>query len=626
MPRWAWGTAAIVVVWAAVRLAASWHSAIVADCVDMFRTLGGLVRLATTNADVMTASMGIKEGVGDIEVVGVNAVQLFYEGLPFLRLFSHTPCMWWMQVFNAIWIGLAGGLVAVLCRTLIGGRAAPVATAAFLFSPYMLTVQILPVPTVCIPLAVLLVLLPLRFYSSGSALALVFLGGLTGFTATLPSVTPMTGLAILVVAWRIWSGPRVSRLALATAILLFVSFSTPNIPTWTALREAYKWYVLKSWPMSVGVETLQGQISPSAMTWTKVDPPGTPLLLAATLVSPFATPRNSLRNWGDVVFEPLSAALCAIGLVLCLRQLFRSRGSLYLMAFLAAGFIPGFVSSYDRPSLTRIYGVTVPLAVLAAIGLLGLLAAARRLRWRVTMTTAVAIGASGLLIFDVVNPRILSQSTWGLLMRSVDVAWLDRVAMLTAEGRALNQNNVADNAQLWEADWLRHYHPYISELARCAPRHPVPIIAIQKPEELQAYDLLFWNPALDQTIQITRRDICRLWPDAILYTIVDRAGLSRVYAAQIHGSDWRPSLPQKQWSTRSCGEAGAGVGVSRCAALRRSGLCEIFPAWVSRAAERSPTKRRSTSRARLRRGCAPPADSGGALSSCFAPRCPKRRH
>lgn len=550
-------TAATIAIWAIVRLAASWHSPIVADCVDMFRTLGGLVRFARTDADFLRESMGVTEGVGDIEVVGVNAVQLFFEGLPLLRMFGIVPCMWWMQVFNVMWIGLAGGIVAAASATLIGVWSAPIAAAAFLFSPFILMCQFLPIPTVCFPLAALLVFLPLRIQQTGSPLALVWLGAVAGLTATLPSQSAMTGFVLLFVAWRWRRGPRLSLTAMTIAILSFIAMSAPNIPSVEALRLAYNWYVTKSWPMVVGEATQQAQISPSIADWTRVDPPSTATLALSTLLSPFAIPRNSLRNLGDVLYEPLSAALALVGMLIALRY-YRRAGPLYVLGLLAMGLIPGFISSYDRPSITRFYGSTLPLAILAAAGFRQLLAAARRPEASAgavpAMTAAIAL--SGCLIFDFINPRILSQSTFGILMRAVEVDQLDRTAMLTAYGNANNSGNVSYNDRLWEADWLRHYHPYIDELARCAPRRPLAIVSINDATaDFSPYELLFWGPALEQTVSITEQHICRRWPEAQLFTIYDRPGLSRVYAARIRGGDWQPSLPKHQWYSRHCGEA-----------------------------------------------------------------------
>jgi hypothetical protein len=364
----------------------------------------------------------------------------------------------------------------------------------------------------------------------------------------------MTGLAVAVVAWRWLTGPPLSRPALLTAIISFVAFSTPNLPAPEVLTAAYDWYVLKQWPMSVGEKALQGQISPTEANWTTVDPPGTLLLIIGTLLSPFATPRNSLRIGGDVLYEPFSAALGAVGFLVCLRGAGRDWTSRYLLACLAMGLVPGFASSYDRPSLTRVYGATVPLAILAAIGTRTMLEAARggAARWRGAVAATLLIAASGLVVFDVVTPRILSASTFGLLMRSVDVEWLDRVAMLTSNEPALNPPDVAERDRLWHADWLRRYHPYVDDLARCAPRRPVPLIPIEQAPRLDAYDVVFWHPALDQTIRITEREICRRWPDATLYTIWDQARLSRVQAARIRGDEWQPTVPADRWETARC--------------------------------------------------------------------------
>lgn len=554
-------TITVVAVWAATRLLAAWHSPIAADCVDMFRTLGGLVRFATTDADFMRDSMGVTEGVGDIEVVGVNAVQLFFEGLPILRYFEHVPGMWWMQVANTIWVSLGAVLVSWLCRTLISRAIMPFAAAAYLFSPFAMMTQILPIPTVCVPLAVLVVLLPVRFYLTGSPLALMLVASVAGLTATLPSQSLMTGIAGLFVLWTLWRRHRPPWLTIAGSCAAFVAVCAPNIPSRTALQLAYDWYVTKSWPIAVGEATLQGQVSPSVIDWTTVDPPGRWLLIAGSVLSPVAIPRFGLRNWGDVLYEPMSAALGVVGLVLCLRRVNRNGPGIYLLVMLAAGLVPGFVSSYDRVSLTRVYGSAVAWCVLSAGGFAALLRALTpRLSTRaVVLAFTLAVAASGTFVFDYVNPRIVSSSPFGLIMRAVEPTMLPRVAMLTAYGDARHTQGVDDRHRLWEADWLMRHHPYIREIARSAPQHPIPLLPIDntpaEQAQMEGFDLLFWNPALDQTIAITATYVCRRWPNATLYTIYDQAGLSKVYAAQLHGQPWVPRVARSQWTTLRCGAA-----------------------------------------------------------------------
>ena len=66
------------------------------------------------------------------------------------------------------------------------------------------------------------------------------------------------------------------------------------------------------------------------------------------------------------------AVLSAIGLAVCLRYARRDRLAVLLLAFTVAALVPGFISSTDTPSLLRVFGAPVPLAVLAAIGVMAI--------------------------------------------------------------------------------------------------------------------------------------------------------------------------------------------------------------------------------------------------------------
>ena len=91
----------------------------------------------------------------------------------------------------------------------------------------------------------------------------------------------------------------------------------------------------------------------------------------ASLLSPFASSRTALRLWGDVVYEPVGAALAAIGVAICLRHAWRQRVAALPLALLLATLTPGFISSTDQPSLLRIMGAPVAVALLAAVGSAG---------------------------------------------------------------------------------------------------------------------------------------------------------------------------------------------------------------------------------------------------------------
>ena len=536
----------IIVIWLVFRLVVSWHSPRAADIVDSWRTFGGLVRLATTKRNFLTESM-------DPQLPGVNATPLFFQGLPLLEMTSNPPTLAWVQVANAAWLVLSAAMVARLAAILVGSSVAAVATAIFLFSPFSLLAQLSPTVVFIGPLsAAALGLSLVEFGRSGSPATLVLLGGIAGITATYPALAPATALTLLLAAWRCRKHPRIPWVVMLIALLTFVATLGQGVPGPGALRDMAQTYAASHWPMAVAEPAVQGQLSPTTADWLDAEPPPWWAIPTALLLSPFAIARHPLLLWGDVSFEPLSAGLAAVGLLVCARHVTRWRLSQLLLAFLVATLVPGVLSGYDRPALLRVAGAPVPLALLAAVGFRSIqttLPTATARRWG-TGLLLLSIVVSGTLIFDVVNPRILPASSFGLLVRSVGAADLNRVALLTAHGKP-REEGVDPRRRHWEFDWLRAHHPYIDEIVRCVPRRPIPLVPVDRIDLLAGYDVVFWSPALEQTAGI-RQDLCRTWPDAALYTIVDAAGLSRLYAARPRGPGWSPSLPQAQWTTARC--------------------------------------------------------------------------
>jgi hypothetical protein len=256
---------------------------------------------------------------------------------------------------------------------------------------------------------------------------------------------------------------------------------------------------------------------------------------AAALLAPFAISRIALRLCGDTLFDPIGAALSAIGVAVCLRYARRDRLAVLLLAFTVAALVPGFISSTDTPSLLRVFGAPVPLAVLAAIGFMAIrdpIASPARRRWA-TAGAVAAICAGGILIFDVVNPGILPDSSPGLIARSLGAIPPDRVAVLTAKGE--------------DAPWL-----YVDEMMHYVPRQPVPVVAAERlPRGGADYDVLLWSAAVEDTAELHRR-VCALWPGAALYHIVDESGLSDAHAAARAGSTWVPAVSRAQWTVTDC--------------------------------------------------------------------------
>jgi len=549
--------AGVVGSWAASRLYTSVHSPRAADIVDMWRTFAGLVRLAATRANFLTESMGAAGGAaGDKELQGVNAIQLFFQGLPLLQWTGIVPDLMWMQVWNTIWIAATAVVVGLLARDLFGRPAMPVAAASLLFSPFLLLYQMSPLPMVAVFLSAALLALLVRFWRFDSPVVLALFGSVAGLTATMPTLVPMTGIALLLLGWRLTTTSAVPRVVRLTALLCFLAVLGTGIPDAMTLRSMVDTYALKDWPWSVGERALQGQLSPTIADWTTGDPPPWFLIPLGTLLSPFALARNSHRLWGDTLYEPLSAALAAVGLVCCCRRARQQPAAMVLVLFLGASLLPGFLSSYDRPAPNRVHGALIPLALLAAAGWRVVMGTCRGRQLVVrSLLTSVAIAASGTVLFDVINPRLLSASAIGLMIRAVPPAQLSRVAMLTAEGVPVDPPDTGPRERHYAADWLRKHHPYTDEILRCVPREPIALVDVANPDRLEEFDLLFWSPAIERTAQITRR-LCERWSGAALYTLWDPAHLSRVLAARPAGIGWRPPLPKEQWTVRICEREG----------------------------------------------------------------------
>jgi hypothetical protein len=527
----AWAVAALIIVWATTRLWMSWHSPRLGNVVDMWRTFDALVRMTAGNENLLHNSI-------DPEIPGVNATPLFFQGLPLLQMLSYTPSLTWVQVARTLWTGIAAATVAALAGALAGPWPAVIATAAFLFSPFSLLAQMNPTPVFIGPLCTAFVgLLLVRWLRSGSPAALALLGGVTGLTATWPALVPVTGLALGLIAWRLWTGPRLPLVVIATALASFVAMLVPSLPSAAGIHEMVKLYAAPHGHAPTLELVLLGQI-PSLPGGSRGWALGAPRpfdVPAAALLSPFAISRIALRLCGDTLFDPLGAVLSAIGLAVCVRSAARERVALALLAFTAAALVPGFVSSTDTPSFLRVFGAPVPLAVLAAIGFV---AVANRIerpvarRWAAA-AAVVAICAGGTVIFDVVNRRILPDSSPGLIAQSVGTTPAPRVAVLSAD-----RENAA---------WL-----YVEDMMRYVPRQPIAVVAAERlPPAGEGYDLFLWSAAVEETAGL-RHHICALWPGAALYDIVDRAGLSRAHAAARAGSDWVPALPEAQWTARSC--------------------------------------------------------------------------
>jgi len=536
------GVLLVVAVWAVTRLAVSWHSPRAANGVDMWRNISTLQRMVEEGSNVLVG--GIGPGLP-----GTNSVSFVMQGLPILRALDLTPTFGWLQVANVLWLATAGVCVGALAAVLVAPEAATVAAAVLLFSPFLLSGPLATIPMFDGPLfAAVPLLLSVRFVRSGSAVTLALLGPAAGLAATRPALVPLVGVVLLVVAWNLWTRPRLPRAVVATACLSLLAAVLPSAPGPQTLREMASVYVATQGQYEILEETVMGQrptTSGARTGWLETRPPGPVDVPVGAVLSPFATARSAMRLRGDVAYDPVGAALAAVGLFVCLRFAGRDGAAALLPVLLLATLITGFVSSGDRPSLMRTYGAMVPLALLAATGFAGVRDAVRdpRLRRRLAPLAVAAVVVAGTVLFDVVNPRILRWSSLALMADAVDEPDLART-VLVHDMRTF-------------ATWLQ-----LGEIATHVPARPIPVVTLGDLTDdgggaaggAPRHDVLFWSPATEEMAGMTRL-VCTRWPAATLFAVTDPAGLSRVHAAHVAGATWRPALPAAQWRPAACPSA-----------------------------------------------------------------------
>ena len=427
------------------------------------------------------------------------------------------------------------------------GGGAVIAIAVFLFAPYTRFVTLFPGPFVAGPIySIAVALCALVACRRRSEAALAALGACAGIAVTYPGVVPTVAFFV---AWAIWRLRRSLRALWVGLAVGCASFAAAVIPASThVLRPAemtshFRW----DGPIARVDATLLGQIPLQYYVPGLGAPPPASDIVVAAVLAPFAHPRIAIRLWGDALFDPLGGALIAIGLATCIATARRSSAARVLLAFSGAALCPAFVSPVDVVDIVHAVAIPVPAALLAACGFA---AVRQRIRWRrsrgriAAAMAAVAIGVGGTVLFDVVNPRILSGSSHGIMFRALATEDADRVVVL---------------------DYAKKLGPDV----RWLMTGPVTAFAGPRPVGFLEYaggplprgelaeehkDLLFWSPGLEDDLSVARA-VCAQWPDAILYEIWDEARLGRVYAAGLSARGWKPRAPRDRWRSWRCGSA-----------------------------------------------------------------------
>ena len=530
-------TASVVALWVAMRCMTDVGSARVADVGERWQGWLDILDFVAQRKNLLT-------DLFDPNVPGVGGVLLFLHGVPWFQLKVLTPTIPLTQLFQFVWLAIGAIGVAALARMGIGARVAPLAAAVFLFAPYTRFFAIFPGPSLAGPLYVtavaLCALVALRRRSES---ALAALGAAVGIAVTLPTALPVVAFVVAAVAWGlrdawrdVWRGGVAGLAACATAV----------VPAFPAVLSSSWWGRHLPWHGSISVldATLLGQLplhmgqpADAMVPWRSVDH------VVSALLAPFAHPRISTRLWGDTIFDPLGAALIAIGVAVCVRSLRTSVPARVLLVFFVAALSPAlFVSPVDVVDIAHAVALPVPAALLAAVGFAAIGRASGTLG---TLAVTLAVCLGGTLVFDVVNPRILGASSFGIMHGALSSKDADRAIVLAYAKDFVRPTNML----------------FIGPISAFGPR-PVGYFEYgggEFPADLTGggKDLLFWSRGYEQDFD-TKTSLCRQWPQATFYEIWDPAHVGRVYAARVSDRAWEPQAPIHRWQSAPCPAARRG--------------------------------------------------------------------
>lgn len=521
--------AVVVLLWLVIRVPMALHSPRIASAVDMTASFDAVGRAAAADVNVIN---------GAVQSGGITALHLVLDGAGILGWSGIPVTIAAVQWIHLFWAAAAAFAVGLVAWRLAGAAAATVATAAFLFSPYILATSYYVAAVYLGSLfAAVALLLYLQVADRGSNAMLVLLGAIGGIAVTHPGLGPIPLGLFALALLSMWRQPRRAYVPLLAALLVFAAAALPALPatrnfdailnTMTSGRIA--WSALEA--------GLFGQVATHLVDFgSRIGQPGPFDVQLAALLTPVAIPRTAVRLLGDIIADPLSATLSVLGIAACLRWCRSDTRARGLLALLALALLPLFASTYDRPSITRAFVLPLPLALLAALGC-DQLRRLLRLDPRLLaggMTAAVAI--SGLMIFDVVNPRILPAAA-----TTIAVEALSRTSPQPRTALILSHPQ-------WDQEEVQTYANI--------PASPLAARPFTGPEALQPADepepdVVLWSPGLEESRAVAAA-ICARWPQASLYAFFDATHSSRVFAALPRGGTWSVDLPPERLRAGDC--------------------------------------------------------------------------
>jgi hypothetical protein len=386
-------------------------------------------------------------------------------------------------------------------------------------------------------LAAAMLALLARVYAHESATAATALGPVIGLAATLPHLIPLAGFVALSGLFLALRRPRLPARTIMTALLLALAVVLPTLPDAATLQAMMTAYVVRNSEWQGLEAVLLGQRSILDVPQLHEGGKGGPWDVGlGAVLAPVAIARTPLRLWGDSLLDAVGAALVAAGTAMCLSRLTRDRRALFALVLMAVSISPGLLSGYDRTSLHRMVAGPVIWSMLGAIGYAVM--CRRSAARNAAASLAVAIGLSGTLLFDWINPRFVPASWMTVALEAnEDLAASAKVAFL-------------DHGWPSRQEWL-----HVETIARYLGKRRIDSVAFAGPNDLDAIttgiSVIYWSPALEGAHQVGEA-VCAKWPNARMYRLNDAAGISGALAAVIDGSARTPALPKERWLARPC--------------------------------------------------------------------------
>ena len=489
---------------------------------------------------------------------GLSAFHFVLQGvglLPFDDLTATWPIVRGVQV---AWMVVAALAIARGTRSFELGSPA-VAAAALLCSPFSFLAVVMPCPVFLGNLLGALALACLAaLWKRPGAAALAALGATAGLAATHPSLVPLAAACVVAAAVLLLRPDRPPISAVVTALASFLAAAIPAIPAAETVAQMASRYATGSTSYTAIQGVLLGQFSPMALRQATEAMGHRLEIFAAALVTPWLTSPTPIRLWGDALFDPLGAALAAVGLVVAVRNARTAAGPRVVLLLLAAALAPGVVSNFDRPSATRMMALGVPVALLAAIGarrLAELLASPGRrsvetkVRRMVETVVVVFVALGGTALFVRVTPSVVPASSLEILLEATREAGDSRLVMLDY----VLKDGPDSPGRL---DWF-----YFEETIAAVAPGRARVVTFRDDDALEGIrlgdgEVAGWSRAAEKDGSIGDA-VCGRWPDATVWTLADRSGFSLAHLAT--GAEFTaPSSPR--WTSalkRNCGDVQA---------------------------------------------------------------------